>query len=250
MSTGISFISPEEIVPSYEKQGYFAVKKFIPDALIDQAQECIGKLFRPYLRDQEDLNAVCIRLNKEDPKLLYSIYQTFSRTLELDEVRIRCKTLIQKIFPEKVYVELGAGLLMGLPYDERISYDWHQEIHYHSELEDVVHFWIPIINSANLKNGTMSILSGSSNLGKLPYKVKPKIVPNSVTNLVIQDTDILKLKNPEVFAIAETGDVVGLHSYVVHRSNTNTSNGVRFILSLRLAAVDRAPSSFNFTVKE
>jgi hypothetical protein len=251
MNQGMKFSAFPEIRDSYIQNGYIAVQNFIPTHLITQVEKFVTTLFAAHGLPGENTSQTCIRLNKEDQGLLYMIYQTCSRSIEIDQIRIELKKVMNELFPGKLHIELGAGLLMGIPGDERISYDWHQEIHYHSELEDVIHFWLPVINEATTANGTMSILQGSNRLGKLPYKLKPKIVPNSVTNLVIEKTDELKKTNPEQFAYAKPGDMIGLHSYIVHRSNKNSSDDqVRFIISCRLAAIDKAPASFNFKVKE
>lgn len=251
MTPSMTFTSLDEIKESFEKRGFFAVKDFVPQNLILDCEIFIKKLFETVAKPGESIDETVIRLNKENTHQLYMLYQTISRSVEIDQIRIQLKKAMNKIFPGLLHIELGAGLLFGIPGDERISYDWHQEIHYHRELENVIHFWLPVIHEATLENGTMSVLDGSSKRGKLPYKKKEKVVPNSVTNLVIQDIDNLKVDNPELFAIAKPGDMVGLHSYIVHRSNKNPStNKVRFIISCRLAAIDRCPSTFDFSVKE
>lgn len=251
MTQQLKFVSFSEIAKSYQEKGYFGVKGFVPKNLISDAEKFIQQLFSTVAQPGEIIDETCIRLNKENTHQLYMLYQTISRSIEIDQIRVHLKKALQEVFPEKMHIELGAGLLMGLPNDERISYDWHQEIHYHRELENVIHFWLPVIHEANMENGTMSVLESSNLRGKLPYKKKEKVIPNSVTNLVIQDIENLKRENPELFAIAEPGDMIGLHSYIVHRSNKNTSkNKVRFIISCRLAAIETAPSTFDFTVKE
>ncbi|MBY0518472.1 MAG: phytanoyl-CoA dioxygenase family protein [Bacteriovoracaceae bacterium] len=251
MSNSIPFIRLEDIKSSYEKHGFFAIKDFIPQSLIREAEVFIKKLFATVSHKGETIDETVIRLNKENSHQLYLIYQTISRSIEIDQLRVQLKKAMDTIYPNLLHIELGAGLLFGIPGDERISYDWHQEIHYHQELENVIHFWLPVIHDATMDNGTMSVLDGSNNRGKLPFKKKEKAVPNSVTNLVIQNIDHLKIENQELFAIAKPGDLVGLHSYIVHRSNKNpSSNKVRFIISCRIAAINHCPSTFDFSVKE
>ena len=48
---------------------------------------------------------------------------------------------------------------------KRISYDWHQEKPYYSDIT-TIHFQFPILNQCTKKNGTMSVLSGSHKIDR------------------------------------------------------------------------------------
>ena len=240
---------PNNLSDRFNSDGFFFMKDQIPKEVIQNFENVTKKLFSTVAKEDETVSDTVIRLNKEDAPLLYRIYQTLSKMGETDDLRRHCFEIMNKLYPGKFHVELGAGLLMGIPSDERLAYDWHQEVHYHEEFDDVIHFWIPVINEANIANGTMSILTSSHTKGKLDYALKAKTRPDSVTNLVIQEIPKLKEDHPEVFFKAQPGDIVGLDAYTVHRSNANSSNEVRFIVSCRLAAIDKVPSAYDFEVK-
>lgn len=244
-----SFCNQNEILKTLNERGFFALKKAIPESSISEMETLIEDLFKHEAKQNETIHETCIRLNKEAPKRLYALYLTLRSSIEIDQIRSATAKYFRSIYPDNHIIELGAGLLMGIPFDERIAYDWHQEINYHEHIEEVVHFWIPVIGATSIENGTLSAIEGSHKLGKLPFKLKEKTVANSVTNLVIQNIDEIKKNHKEYFFNASPGDLIGLHSYVVHRSNKNESDKVRFVISVRLASIKKTLDSFDPTTK-
>lgn len=244
-----NFCEQNEILETFNKRGFFALKRAIPENIIHEMELLIKNLFEYEAIQNETIHETCIRLNKEAPKRLYALYLTLRSSIEIDQIRLAASKYFRSIYPDNHIIELGAGLLMGIPFDERIAYDWHQEINYHEHIEEVIHFWIPVMGETLIENGTLSAIEGSHKLGKLPYKLKEKNVTNSVTNLVIQNIDEIKKEHKEYFFKASPGDLIGLHSYVVHRSNKNESDKVRFVISVRLASIKKTLDSFDSTVK-
>lgn len=235
---------------NFDADGFVYCRDAIDQATVAKVDRVIGRLASAHALPGEDLHRTTARLNRGDQGLLYRLYQTVSRSLALDPLRQAAMPYVKALLPGEVYIDLAPGLLMGIPGDDRIAYDWHQEINYHRELERTVHLWLPVISSTRRSNGTMSALAGSHRLGRLPYEMKPKRVENSVTSLVPRDVETVRQRCPEVWFVAEPGDLVILHSYLVHRSNRNAGERTRFVVSFRIAAVERVPDSYDFSVKE
>lgn len=235
---------------NFESEGVAFFPKALPTDLVRDVEQELMSFFQAHGHPRESIHDIVIRMNCENPHYLYLVYQALSKSFALAKLRSACQEYIDTCLrPEGLLVDLAPGLLMCVPNDDRIIYDWHQEIVYHRELEDTVHLWLPILNDATLENGTMSALKGSHKLGALPFSKKEKVVPNSTTNLVPHNIDMIKLECPEMFFEATPGDLAVLHSYVVHRSNRNTSPQVRFIASFRVSRLKKAPSTFDFSVK-
>ena len=82
------------------------------------------------------------------------------------------------------------------------------------------------MRTSNLKNGTMSVLSGSHKLGTLNFK-KSRISDDSYTDLIPKGIDKIKKSFNEVFNYLELGDVVIFHKDLIHKSNSNFSKLTR-----------------------
>ena len=228
------------------RDGYLHIKKAIPVEKIKPIEDTVLKLFSMAALKGENIHQTIFRLNQENHALLYRIYKIISRSISLASVREACSPYIKAIYQNEVHFDMAPGMLMSIPYDSRIVYDWHQEISYHPDLYEAIHLWLPLFESSSKENGTMSALKGSHILGPLPFETKAKMISNSTTSFVPKDINIYKEKFEEVFFFADPGDLVILHPYVIHRSNDNKGEKSRFTCSFRIAAIQSIPEVVDF----
>lgn len=235
--------------PFFKEKGYLFIPEAVSKKVVEEVESVVERIIMAHSNPGDvNVHDVVARLNLEDQNLLFLIYQSLSKSFALDKLRLECEKYIVQLMPDKILIDLAPGVLMGIPGDDRIIYDWHQEYPYHMFLRDVVHIWLPIFNPTSIENGTMSFLKGSHRDGVREFKVKEKKVPNSTTNLVVQNIEELKKDFPEIFVDAKPTDMFILDSELVHRSNTNSSNETRFIVSFRVGGLVKCPTSFASTV--
>jgi hypothetical protein len=232
--------------PGYDEKGYAEFRGALSKNVLDELRSAMETLFGAYAKPGEDIHQTCTRLDKENKDLLYKIYLLLPKTLAMDAVKRECLKFVKEQHPSGAYADIGSGILFGLPHDTRLTWTWHQECTYHPTIPKIVHFWFPIFGRADQERGTMSCLEGSHKLGILPYDaVKPH--ERGGTSLIPKGIDKFEKEYKEHFFSAEPGDLVIIDKDLIHKSNRNNSDKVRFTGVLRIAVLDKVPEKFDFT---
>ena len=231
---------------AFEKRGYDYLRSFVPLNEIKNFQDALELLFLNNSADSKNIYEAAVNLDKNNKEALYKIYQIAPKLREFSRLKEYFFKHLEEIFPGRNYVDLGSGVLFGLPQDQRLTWTWHQESTYHPGIENIVHYWIPLFNPSSTNNGAMSVLEGTHKLGSLPYNaLKP--FENGGTSLIPKNIDeLVKNFKEENFEI-NIGDAAFFHKELVHRSNYNASDKTRFTLVYRLAAIDSLPEQHEFS---
>ena len=192
----------------------------------------------------EDVFQACLRINREDPALLYRIHLLTRQSIAMDEARVSCSGIVRELTgeSEKVLLDAHSSVIFSIPNEDRLGWSWHQESNYDALGAAGATVCFPVFEPATKKNGTASFLKRSHQLGTLPCTAIKKY-ENGSTSLVPKDIDRLSQKYEEVHFEAEVGDVGVLHRDLVHRSNTNTDTKPRITGTIHLAAIDRVPDN-------
>lgn len=232
--------------PGYDENGFVEFREAINEKVLGELRQSMETLFSAHAMPGEDIHATCIRLDREDKDLLYKIYLLLPKTLAMDAIKRECLKYVSEQYPTGVYTDIGSGVLFGLPNDSRLTWTWHQECNYHPNIPRIVHFWFPIFGRNDKDRGTMSCLVGSHKLGTLPYTaVKPH--ERGGTSLIPQNIEKHEQDHSEHFFEADPGDLVVIDKDLIHKSNGNKSEQVRFTGVLRIAVLDKVPEKFDFT---
>ncbi len=83
----------------------------------------------------------------------------------------------------------------------------------------------------------MSVLSGSHNLGFIKKVDNHKLSKKSINSFVPKNIINIKKKYPEKFINMNLKDIVLFNENIIHRSNENISNKVRFAGIIRLREI-------------
>jgi len=230
------------IETAMKEDGYIILKNALKAKSIETLTTTVKKIFNAHAQSGEDIYTTCERLGKEDKELLHRIYQYSQSNLVMDLLRQECFQYAKPFFPEDgIFIDIDCHVIVNLPHDDRISWEWHQESTYHPEIENCIGFWFPFLDSSTIANGTMSVLKGSHRMGKLPYKVyKPS--DDSATTLIPDDIEQLKKKFSEEHCLLDPGDLLMFDMDLIHQSNPNISDRARFTGLIRIACIDRIPS--------
>jgi ectoine hydroxylase-related dioxygenase (phytanoyl-CoA dioxygenase family) len=136
------------------------------------------------------------------------------------------KEIMQLMPVQSAYVPYHVAR-MDPPHDERFTYGWHQESFYSVFGAEQVQLWAPLVTASTRGMGTMSVLEGSHLLGEQDHVLER--VKGGHEQKRIPDAAVPQgLK--EWHAELELGQAVLFHPHLIHRSNKNSSEAVRYSL--------------------
>ena len=124
---------------------------------------------------------------------------------------------------------LSLGYAIGIRNSQRTSYNWHQEKTYYSKIKKATfHYQFPFFGKCSKSNGTMSVLEGSHTLGEILNYSHHRKFKKGVQSYIPKDIKLIKKYFKEKFINLELGDVCIFHENIVHKSNINKTNKIRF----------------------
>jgi ectoine hydroxylase-related dioxygenase (phytanoyl-CoA dioxygenase family) len=123
-------------------------------------------------------------------------------------------------------------LRIDVPFESKELAFWHQDDFYVQGNECEVTVWIPLQDTF-AHTGALSVMKGSFLQGAIPhtYKVGKKTLPTGVFDVPINIVEMNK------------GDVLFFSSYLVHSSNLNISDQIRYSIQLRYSAASAGAQS-------
>jgi ectoine hydroxylase-related dioxygenase (phytanoyl-CoA dioxygenase family) len=198
------------------------------DRLSKELNECYSR----YVPNFVDIDSAIKDLDIKDKSLLYDISKSTGKLLTFKEIAV---SLMRHFKSKRTLFEVSNGYIIGLPGDDRITYDYHQESSYWVDYKyDVTTVQYSISDRLSKDNGSMSVLVGSHKLGTLKYN-KSEYKQHSTMSNVPVDIDKYKNKYEEHVFELERGDCAFFHKDLIHRSNTNITNTVRLAGAVRFA---------------
>lgn len=214
-----------EIKKFFNENGWIAIKSEISKKEIKLIQSDFDKLTSKFIK--MNFNAGVKKLDKIDKKKLFSLQRCLEKSLSLSLLSNTFLPRVQNLNNSNSPVFcLDQSILLGIPKDTRLVYNYHQESNFMKGFEDIINVHYPIFYNTNLKNGTMSALSKTHKLGNLKYNKKRK-ANNSYTDLVPENISKLKKHYEEIYFELELGDVLYFHKDLIHKSNYNMSSNTR-----------------------
>ncbi|MBV1900401.1 MAG: phytanoyl-CoA dioxygenase family protein [Kordiimonadaceae bacterium] len=222
----------------FNKDGAVVLQGFFLEEEIATMQQAILAAFS--VETVADLHAAVGAMDQDDQAGLYMRYQCIGRSIALLALVTKIGAYYAKQHGNAQVALMDANVLFGLPRDERLAHDWHQEEPYYPGLNnDVITFWFPVMEAASPEIGTMSILEGSHTEGLLPYHRDQK--SGGLTELVPKNISEIEPCYPVYSCDLELGDVFMFHQHTIHRSNWNASPRTRFSGSIRFAHMKALP---------
>lgn len=227
------------LVEAFTRDGYLVVQDSFGEALT-ALQTAIQAMFEPEARAGESIDETVIRLDGEDPRKLYRLAQLAGRLDAFFDVDRRCVPFAELLLPPGYVTLKENALLLGLPRNERLFYQWHQESSYITAYPNFLTYWIPVFGTTTVEGGTMSCLAGSHTLGLVPYDTE-RPSPQSSTSHIPRDIARHVEDHDEVHFLTDPGDLVMIHQDLIHRSTANASERVRFTGSVCLTSLSSTP---------
>jgi ectoine hydroxylase-related dioxygenase (phytanoyl-CoA dioxygenase family) len=220
----------------FSKDGYVVIKNFFNQREINDFEKQLLSTYSKYLNvslNKKNIHSTV--LSNESNGNHDSLYKALISYTKKKPFKSASKKLtkLSKLFFNKNFKPIASGMAIGINKSKRTAYEWHQEKPYYKEIS-TIHYQFPILNLCNRINGTMSVLAGSHNLGFIKEVVNLKFSKKSINSFVPKRIKQIKKKYPEKFINMKLTDVVLFNENIVHRSNSNISNKVRFAGIIRL----------------
>jgi len=216
----------ESQISLYNNCGAVLVKNIIPPSLLQDVTDAIESVFH-----SEGLTGslpdMINSLNSENQRLLHQLHvKTSSRDIfqPVENVLAEAFSLLLDS-SEWILVGGSCGYLLGLPRDNRLVYDFHQECHYMKGINPILTAHYPLNVACTAVNGAMSYLHNSSRLGAIAYE-KQKI-SNGYTNLLPLGIERIADSHDEIQPVIEVGDCLFFDEFCIHKSNFNASESPR-----------------------
>lgn len=182
-----------------------------------------------------EFSDLCVKLDKLNKDDLFNLNKFINRHHIVTSLQNNLISSLEKndlVHKDYFPLYLGGGFLFGLPNDNRLTYNWHQESNYMPNFDILYNAWLPKFFENNEENGTMTAIDKSFLRGKSPYKRVDK--PGGFCDL-ITDTNTFDLKNDLIVCDAKLGEAYIFDQNTVHRSNFNSSKYTRFSITVRYA---------------
>lgn len=216
--------SNKEIVKFYNEFGFVSIKNYISRTTLLSIKNDLNREFKK--KFNKDFISGVPYLDKYNKKKLFVTHRIISNLQTLKSLNLKLSNFNKLLFPNKSIFYISDGLMLGLPKDKRLTYDFHQENNYMKNFDDILNIHYPIFFKSDYKNGSMSVLSKSHKEGSLKY-VKKRKSNNSYTDLIPVGIEKIKEKYEEVLLELELGDVVFFNKDLIHKSNYNYTNKPR-----------------------
>jgi hypothetical protein len=232
------FNTSESMKNFYNNYGYLSVKNLIPVKLLLEIQTELENILclPPHTNSNEydKIDAAIIELDRNNQTKLYELHLAISRSVVFKSVNLHLSKILKEI--SGIYspiFEIASTILLGIPQDNRLVYDFHQESNYMKGFGDIFNIHYPLLRKSSIENGTMSIIPSSHKYGRLDYE-KKKSSSNSYTDLIPKNIEKITSELPEIHLELELGDCIIFHKDLIHKSNFNESNLCRPVGIARL----------------
>ncbi|MCS3634881.1 ectoine hydroxylase-related dioxygenase (phytanoyl-CoA dioxygenase family) [Salinibacter ruber] len=223
------------ITKKFNQDGFVVIKDLVPGEVTKKATSEIKSILdieakrnlneEVRRRGQFDEHIVKLfRLDEEYRGRLYEVLQDMNSLYQY----ATCKSIID------ISNELGVrapnirnvGVRIDIPGEDEYLQPLHQDVN-SMRTENCLNFWVPI-QKVGPENGALRVFKGSHEIGPIHAEKKElnKDGYESIPKRFVEEYE-------EIHCTIEPGDAVIFHPYLVHGSETNRSDKVRWTVIVR-----------------
>lgn len=150
--------------------------------------------------------------------------------LELDAVFLRYmqrplfRNICTRVYGERTPIDCFRAMFMNKPAQHGTLLPWHQDRWSHLDRDPQITVWTAL-DKVTEANGCMQIVHGSHKLGVINPDHKSAFLTEKQAQETVSHKDI-------EFLEVDAGEVVLLHNWTLHRSDTNRTDGPRRAFSV------------------
>ena len=147
--SSFNFRSHGDLISFYEEYGYVSMTNVIPIDLMNEVRKDLAWEFGAF---GPSISESIINLNSSNKPLLYELHKQTSDLLSLNRSFQSVMELANNLFRSNDPMHiLSSGFLLGIPKDDRLVYDFHEESNYMKGVKQIIniHFPLTINNQIN-----------------------------------------------------------------------------------------------------
>lgn len=214
-----------------EENGYFILRGAVQSSAIDTLHaDFLSLLKKESNGDIDTINVSddhILEYFNNHPSFLPHIYDKIREFPYLENFVKSCGITdgIKKIHTEGSSLLSKIVLRMDRPQELKELAVWHQDHYYVKGNTNILTAWVPL-QDVNFLNGCLSVMPKSHRLGPLEHNVnvlKKKYYPSDI------------FKNEFKYVELKKGDALVFHSLLLHSSNINLSDKVRYSIQARFS---------------
>ncbi len=227
----------KDIKQKFEKEGFVVIKNFFSKSEIRHFENTLFAVYSKHLKTNVNKKNIHKIVSEKEMKgyfsLLYKCYNNYKNTIPFKKAAKKLSLFSKKIY-EKRFKYLNSGMAIGIKNSKRTAYNWHQEHAYYKNIRNTLHYQFPIITPTSKKNGTMSVLSASHKLGHIKKVKNIKFSNESINTFLPKNIKKIQKKFKEKFIVMKLRDVCLFDEDIIHKTNKNIINQIRFVPIIRL----------------
>lgn len=224
----------EEQIQNYQKNGFILLRNLLDISDL----KSIKKRFTSYVSNFFPLETSSLNSKKwvnfaeNNPKIIGSLYDQMINDptlLDLGKSQKLTNVIKELISAPGLYKKII--FRVDVPFVTKELAFWHQDNYYVKGNPQEVTVWLPLFET-KVQHGCLSVMPRSHNLGPLSHKIRigKKTLPQGIYDREIRYVEM------------EAGDVLFFSSYLLHSSNINFSDRIRYSIQLRYTSTNLKPS--------
>ena len=221
------------------KNGYSIIKNFLSLQDVQDFKYMLVDGYDAILKENitlENISKVIVKYEKDG--LYDELYEAFKH-VSSSHLFVKMGKTFSNYVSENFNLKtklISTGYAIGIKDAKRTSYDWHQEKPYY-EKDETIHLQFPMIYPCSEKNGTMSVLEGSQELGYVKEISNMQQGKKAVYSYVPKEIKDYVNIYPERFFNMSIRDAAIFDQNLIHRTNKNSVDDVRFAGIVRLQVI-------------
>lgn len=208
----------------FKEDGCTMVRGLLTPADLAAIEADILAQIRVHIPEATDIqDAAWVQMAQDQPRIITQVYDALRDNPHLIElgrnpkITNQVKTVLnQPVLYHKV------PLRIDVPFENKELAFWHQDDFYVGGNSRELTVWIPLQDTF-AHTGALSVMKGSHLGGAIPhvYPIGKKTIPTGIFDAPINIAEMAY------------GDALFFSSYLVHSSNLNVSNKIRYSIQLR-----------------
>ena len=220
-------IASEIDLKTYPKDGFVLTRGVLGDTDFADLEAKILLLVSAQTSHsyQSMQDAELVRAISEDPELEQYLYGEIRRHVELTNLSLNpaLTDTAKNLLGDEIVLLEKIPFRIDCPMVKRELAVWHQDHFYVKGHVDTITAWVPL-QDTTFREGCLMVMPGSHANGPIPHDVnvlKKKYYPSTIFD---QEVRYVEMKY---------GDVLFIHSCLLHSSGNNVSDGIRFSVQAR-----------------
>ena len=210
----------------YSENGAIVLKKALSESDFREIDKILEKQWQKFSID-DPYSEDCASFAKNNPDIVTSIYSDVSNLKECIQIaRVdSIKSVVQSFIGAEAKIYSKIPLRIDVPLETKELAVWHQDDFYVKGAPNEITAWIPLQDTP-MHMGALSVMKKSQHYGKLKHDTVwgKKSMPTGVYDLPV---NIIEMQR---------GDVLLFDSFLLHTSNINFSNLIRYSIQVRFTS--------------